>query len=62
MMDDPGIYTIKVLQYNIGKSYPRMQELLRDEQTWQYDVLAIQEVWRSERPWRSKQQDGERTG
>ena len=50
MTEDPGIYTIKVLQYNIGKSYTRMQELLRDERTWQYDIIAIQEVWRSERP------------
>ena len=50
MTEDPDIYTTRVLQYNIGKSYTRMQELLRDERTWQYDVIAIQEVWRSERP------------
>jgi len=41
MTEDPDIYTIRVLQYNIGKSYTRMQELLRDERTWQYDVIAI---------------------
>jgi len=50
MMENPDIYTIKVLQYNIGKSYIRMQELLQDKQTWQYNVIAIQEVWCSKRP------------
>jgi len=43
-MENPDIYTIKVLQYNIGKSYTRMQELLQDKWTWQYNMIAIKEV------------------
>ena len=36
---------LKILQYNVQKSYPVMAALLRDPKVLQYDVLAIQEPW-----------------
>jgi ribonuclease HI/exonuclease III len=35
--------SLKILQYNVQKSYTTMQEVLLDKRSWQYDVIAIQE-------------------
>ena len=37
--------SLKILQYNVQKSYSVMAALLRDPAVLQYDVIAIQEPW-----------------
>jgi endonuclease/exonuclease/phosphatase (EEP) superfamily protein YafD len=37
---------LKILQYNVQKSYTTMQELLRDKRAWKFDIIAIQEPHR----------------
>ena len=37
--------TFSILQYNFQKSYDVMNILLKNQKTWNYDILAIQEPW-----------------
>jgi len=36
---------LRILSYNVQKSYPVMAALLRDPRVLQYDIIAIQEPW-----------------
>ena len=36
---------VKIVQYNVQKSYGTMSALLQDPGITQYDILAIQEPW-----------------
>jgi len=39
---------LSILQYNVNKSREQvMAPLLADENTWEYDIIAIQEPWRN---------------
>ena len=40
--------TLTILQHNTMKLFDKvMASMLRDPQTWEYDILAIQEPWRN---------------
>lgn len=37
--------TFSILQYNVQKSYDVMNLLLKNKESWEFDIIAIQEPW-----------------